>query len=272
MTTLPDAHQRPQDLEGEIVFFDDFTSAELDRSKWTVRTTGAVVNQEVQAYVDSGETIYLQHEPAEGNGLLVIHPHYRPGFVTPEGKRFDFISGRIDTRGKVECQYGVVSARIRLSVGTGIWPAFWMNGSGQWPSSGEIDIMENVGDSAWVNAALHGPGYSSEAGPVERFHFPPGESADQWHVYSVAWTPDSLGFMVDDRLYFQVSKEKITPLGPWVFDNPKHILLNVALGGIYPFTINHIRVPHLGLPEETIQLIRQDEIQMLVDWVKVTAL
>ncbi len=99
MTTLPDAHQRPQDLEGEIVFFDDFTSAELDRSKWTVRTTGAVVNQEVQAYVDSGETIYLQHQSAEGNGLLVIHPHYLPGFVTPEGKKFDFISGRIDTRG-----------------------------------------------------------------------------------------------------------------------------------------------------------------------------
>ncbi len=132
--------------------------------------------------------------------------------------------------------------------------------------------MENVGDPAWVNAAVHGPGYSSEAGPVERFHFPPGESADQWHVYSVAWTPDSLGFMVDDRLYFQVSKEKITSLGPWVFDNPKHILLNVALGGIYPFTVNHIRAPHLGLAEETIQLIRQDEIQMLVDWVKVTAL
>ncbi len=272
MTTLPDAYQRSQDLEGKIIFFDDFTAPELDRSKWTVRTTGTVVNQEVQAYIDSPETIYIQQQPGEGDGLLIIHPHYRPGFTTPDGRRFDFISGRIDTREKVECRYGIVSARIKLAVGTGVWPAFWMNGSGQWPASGEIDIMENVGDPSWVNAAVHGPGYSSDAGPVERFHFPPGESASQWHVYSVEWGPDSLGFKVDDRLYFLVARDNIAALGPWVFNNPKHILLNVALGGIYPHTVNNIRVPHLGLPEETIQLLRQDEVKMLVDWVKVTAL
>jgi beta-glucanase (GH16 family) len=272
MTTLPEEYQQPHGFGEEIIFFDDFTAAELDRTKWNVRTTGPVYNQEQQAYVDSQETIYIEHQPDEGKSVLVIHPHYHPGFVTQDGKRFDFISGRIDSRDKLECQFGIISARIKLATGTGVWPAFWMNGSGHWPASGEIDIMENVGDPRWVNAAIHGPGYCSDDGPVERFYFPTGDSATDWHVYSVEWTPDGLSFKVGDRLFFLVTPSITTILGPWVFNNPKHILLNVALGGIYPFNVNNIHVPHLGFPEETIQLIRQDKIKMLVDWVKVTAM
>ena len=265
-------NQQLHGIGGEIIFFDDFTACELDRSKWNVRTTGRVYNQEQQAYVDSPETIYIDHQSDEGNGLLVIHPRYRSGFVTPDGKRFNFISGRIDSREKMVCQYGIISARIRLATATGVWPAFWMNGSGVWPVSGEIDIMENAGDPTWVNAAIHGPGYSGEKGPVERYRFPPGDGATRWHVYSVEWTPDCLSFKVDDTVFFSAPRSRIELLGPWRFNNQKHILLNVALGGIYPFYVNSIREPHFGLPDETVQLIRQDEIKMLVDWVKVIAM
>lgn len=265
-------HQRPNGIEGEIIFFDDFTACELDRSIWNVRTTGPVYNQEQQAYVDSPETIYIEHQSIEGNGLLVIHPRYHPDFVAPDGSRFDFISGRIDSREKMECRYGIISARIRLTTATGVWPAFWMNGNDEWPVSGEIDIMENVGDPSWVNAAIHGPGYSGDDGPVERFLFPPGDGATHWHVYSVEWGPDHLSFKVDDRMFFTVSRSKSGCLGPWMFNNHKYILLNVALGGIYPFNVYGIRDPYLGLPDETVQLIRQNEIKMLVDWVKVTAM
>lgn len=51
----------------DILFFDDFTSDELDRSKWNVRITGPIYNQEQQAYVDSAETIYIvSDDPALG--------------------------------------------------------------------------------------------------------------------------------------------------------------------------------------------------------------
>lgn len=78
---------------GKVIFFDDFSGEVLDRSKWNVQVTGFHVNNEQQAYVDSSVTLYLAHGPeAEGaqNGALVLQPHYAPGFVTKDGKHFDF--------------------------------------------------------------------------------------------------------------------------------------------------------------------------------------
>ena len=85
------------------LFFDDFSSGQLDRSKWNVIVTGRTVNNEQQAYVDSTETIRVVRGGEAGgaeNGALLIQPRYRPGFTTPERRKFDFISGRIDTKGR----------------------------------------------------------------------------------------------------------------------------------------------------------------------------
>ncbi|MEO8403524.1 MAG: hypothetical protein ABI480_02975, partial [Chitinophagaceae bacterium] len=122
--------------EGEVVFFDDFSAPTLDRTKWNVRITGGTVNNEQQAYVDSSATINIVHGAAAegaGNGALELRPVYSPGFTTKEGKTFDFISGRIDTRAKVEFKYGTASARIKLTDGAGLWPAWWALGQGRWP-------------------------------------------------------------------------------------------------------------------------------------------
>ncbi|MCA9264972.1 MAG: hypothetical protein KDA60_14030, partial [Planctomycetales bacterium] len=82
------------------IFVDEFDGQSLDRNKWNVVLTGFVYNREEQAYVDSTETVYISHEAdaAGTDGVLVIHPRYRAGYETPEGRKFDFISGRINTR------------------------------------------------------------------------------------------------------------------------------------------------------------------------------
>lgn len=100
------------------------------------------MNNEQQAYVDSKETIeVVSGAAAEGaeNGAIAIRPRFRRGFVTPEGRSFDFTSGRLESRGKVEFTYGTASARIKLSAGAGLWPAFWALGAGRWPDTGEMD-------------------------------------------------------------------------------------------------------------------------------------
>ena len=115
----------------KIIFFDDFSGNQLNRKNWNVEITGMHVNNELQAYVDSTETISFINGNDQGavNGALLIKPKYSPGFVTADGKKFDFISGRINTAGKMDFAYGTASARIKLTAGTGLWPAWWRKGS-----------------------------------------------------------------------------------------------------------------------------------------------
>ena len=126
------------------LFFDDFTGPDLDRSHWNAVVTGRTVNNEQQAYIDSPDVFTFLDGPSEGatNGALAIRPRYREGFTTPQGRRFDFVSGRADSKGKFEFMHGTASARLKLPVGAGLWPAFWILGTGQWPATGEIDVME----------------------------------------------------------------------------------------------------------------------------------
>lgn len=258
----------------KTVFFDDFSGATLDRSKWNVIITGQWVNNEQQAYVDALEVIHLvRGAEAEGavNGALVLQAVSRPGFVTPNNRRFDFVSGRIDTRGKFESAYGSWAARIKLPAGTGLWPAFWALGTGRWPDTGEVDILEYVGDTDWVSAALHGPGYSGETPLVNKVTLRPDRDATAWHIYSVDWSPAEFLFKVDGETYYRVSRAMIEHYGRYGFDNPKFVILNLALGGAYPIKTNGTKsAPHPGLPAATEQLIKDGKARMLVDWVRVT--
>lgn len=262
------------DPAAKTVFFDDFSGETLDRSKWNVIITGQWVNNEQQAYVDAPEVIHLvRGAEAEGavNGALVLQAVPRPGFVTPNNRRFDFVSGRIDTRGKFESAYGTWAARIKLPAGPGLWPAFWALGTGRWPDTGEVDILEYVGDTDWVSAALHGPGYSGETPLVNKRTLRPDRDATAWHVYSVDWSPAEFLFKVDGETYYRVSRAMIEHYGRYAYDNPKFVILNLALGGAYPIKTNGTKTaPHPGLPAATEQLIQDGKARMLVDWVRVT--
>ena len=254
------------------VFFDDFSGSKLDTASWNVETTGMHFNNELQAYVDTAATISIVHgaeAEGAGNGALQLKPKFVPGFVTKDGQKFDFISGRINTRNKVDVKYGSISARIKLTDGAGLWPAWWMLGKGNWPETGEIDIMEYIGEKDWASAAVHGTGYSGDAGLVNRRYFPTDNDITQWHIYAVDWTPDSLIFKYDGVPMFRVTKPMTQFFGTWAFDNPKFLILNFAVGGVFPFKINGIKEPYYGLSASTLDAIKNNKSKMLVDWVKV---
>ena len=81
---------------------------------------------------------------------------------------------------------------------------------------------------------------------------------------------DQITFEVDGTAYYQVSRSDVTQFGPWAFDTPKHIILNFALGGDYPFAINGVITPYRGLPQSTVDAIQAGDLEMYVDWVRVT--
>jgi len=257
----------------DTVFFEDFNEQKLDRSKWNVEVTGNTVNDEQQAYVDSAATIYMvKGKAAEGakNGALVLKALYKPGFTSKEQKKYDFVSGRINTRAKMEFTYGTASARMKMAAGAGLWPAFWALGNGNWPDCGEIDMMETIGDSSWVSHALHGPKYFGDTPLAYRAHFGERTDVTKWHIYSVDWSPTSLIFKVDGKVTYTVTKPMVEKYGRWAFDNKKFIILNFALGGGYPGGYNKISKPYFGISESTVNKIKAGNAKVFVDWVLVT--
>lgn len=242
------------------LFEDEFSGSALDRAKWNVIVTGRTVNNEQQAYIDSTDVLDV------GGGTLTIRPRFRAGYRTEEGNAFDFVSGRIDTRGKFDFAYGTAAARMKLAAGAGLWPAFWALGNGRWPDTGEIDVMENVGEPTWTSVALHGPGYFGNTPLVKRATV----DITAWHVYAVDWTPDTLVFRIDEREIYRVAKADVEKYGRWSFDNPKHLIVNLALGGTYPHGVNSLDKPYPGLSQATVDAIKQDKVAIAVDWVRVT--
>jgi len=272
-TSLLSAKAQQLTAKVDTLFFDDFGGQQLDRSKWNVEVTGNTVNDEQEAYVDSISTLFfVKGIAAEGarNGALVIRPVYHPGYISNKNKKYDFLSGRINTENKVEFTYGTASARMKLPAGDGLWPAFWLLGQGEWPACGEIDIMENIGYRNWFSNAMHGPGYFGNTPLVHRETFPSRADVTQWHVYSVDWTPDSIIFKLDGNAIYTVTRAMVEHYGKWAFDNPKFVILNFALGGGYPHGDNKIEKPYFGMSQETVDQIKAGQAKTLVDWVLVT--
>ncbi|WP_431032118.1 discoidin domain-containing protein [Streptomyces sp. P6-2-1] len=253
-------------------FFDDFDGDGLDRSKWRVVRTGTEmdpVNGESQAYVDSPDTLSTQ------DGVLQLKAKYCEGCTEAGGTTYDFTSARIDTNTKFDFTYGKVSARMKLPVGDGFWPAFWLLGSNvddpevSWPGSGETDIMENIGYNDWTSSALHGPGYSADGNIGAQQTYPDG-GADQWHTYAVEWKPTGMTFSVDDRVVQETSRNKMeSTRGQWVFDHDQYVILNLALGGAYPAGWNQVTEPYWGLPQSSVDKIAQGGVEADIDWVRV---
>lgn len=267
---LPAGHAAPGPDPKRLVFSDEFSTGTLDRTKWNVEGPDFWVNNEQQVYIDSADTIHFR--VADGtDGVLVLQPRFREGYVTPTGRKADFVSGRINTSGKFDLTHGRAVARIRMPDAAGVWPAFWLLGYGDWPHSGEIDVMEYVGEPDWTGVALHGPGYSGETPLVNKYFFAPGTDATDWHDYAVEWTEDEVRFEIDGRLIYRVTRPMVEHYGKWTFDTRKYVILNFALGGAYPFKTNGVETPYNGLPGPTVDRIKAGEIAMEVDWVRVYA-
>src|SRR6266568_4982121 len=142
---------REEEAKWELVWSDEFDGKSLDQSKWELIVNGrGGGNNELQYYRRENARIE--------NGMLVIEAR-KEKFNDPDGSR-DYTSAKIRTKGKSDWTYGRIEVRAKLPKGKGIWPAIWMmptdNRYGNWPNSGEIDIVELVGQEPQiVHGTLH---------------------------------------------------------------------------------------------------------------------
>jgi len=206
-----------------------------DGSYWGIPGWG---NAERQYYTD-GRNASIQFDPVAGSNALVIEARREtPGNVSCWYGACSHTSTRMITRGKRSFQYGRIEARIRLPNTQGIWPAFWMLGNSfdqvGWPQSGEIDIMEHVGfEPTRTHGAIHGPGYSGGSPITAGYDI--GELVSlRYRVFAVEWDANGIRWFVDGQQFHSVTRAQVEARGPWVFDQPFFLLLNIAVGGTWP--------------------------------------
>ena len=163
-----------------------------------------------------------------------------------------YTSGRVHSSGKGDVLYGRVEVRAKLPDGRGTWPAIWMlpsdpfhyattctagddwQGSetcNAWPNSGEIDIMEHVGyQMNHVHGSVHNQAYYWVKWEQRKGRVLANDVADTFHVYALEWTPERIDIFVDDTVFFTYMNEH-NGWEAWPFDQPFHVILNVAVGG-----------------------------------------
>lgn len=209
----------------ELVWADEFDGAGINPENWSFEIWQAGrVNNEWQQYVKNPDNYRVQ------DGLLYI-----TATRTGKNEKGGYSSTRLTSKGKKEFLYGRIEFSASMPSGTGTWPALWMLGANidevGWPGCGEIDIMEYVGfQPDTVHSNIHNLNQSGETD----FHMVvPLETAEEdFHVYGIVWSPDSINFYIDDpgnivNVYAPETKTDEN----WPYSNPFFLIMNFAVGG-----------------------------------------
>lgn len=223
----------------DLVWADEFdTNGAIDAAKWHHQTQlpqgGSWYNGEVQHYTNRIENSSVN------NGFLDITA-IKESF-TDQGQTKQYTSARLNS--KFAFTYGRVDVRAKLPFGDGTWPAIWTLGKNinedggywdnqygtvGWPACGELDIMEHgLHPTNQVSVAIHTP--SSYGGTVNTSIQTLADVANNFHVYSMNWSPDQITFLIDG-VGFYTYNPAVKNDDTWPFYLEQYLLLNIAMGG-----------------------------------------
>lgn len=235
--TFIGGYESPLTYSGySLVWSDEFSGNTLNTNDWTHEIGNGCPNlcgwgnSELQSYRSQNTTV------ADGH-LTIEAKQEASGLYT---------SSRIKTQGKQFFKYGRIDIRAKIPRGNGLWPALWMLGesisSVGWPRSGEIDIMEMIGGSNsttlgtahWFNGGHNYTGGNTTIAS--------GELADEFHVYSIIWTAQSISWYLDDdpQPFFVLD---ISPSELSEFRENFFFLFNIAVGGTLGGSVDNSNLP-----------------------------
>jgi len=199
-----------------LTWSDEFDGTAVDVTKWGFDLGNLHVNNEKEYYKAENATV------ADGNLVITAKKELTDGQP--------YTSSRMTS--KFSQTYGRIEARVKVPMGQGMWPAFWMLGSNiatvNWPQCGELDIMEHVN----ANNLIYGTMHWNVNGHVSYGNTTASTPGD-YHVYAIEWDKNEIRWYVDDTL-FQTGniKDNINTTG--AFHLPFFILLNLAVAGDFP--------------------------------------
>jgi beta-glucanase (GH16 family) len=223
-----DAPQASAPPGWKLFWSDEFNGDSIDRTKWKFETgnRNGWGNRELEDYTNRPENAFVQ------DGMLHIRA------IKEHFENSQYTSARMVTHGLFSKLYGRFEFRAKLPVGKGLWPALWMmpeqSKYGGWPLSGEIDVMEGKGQNihqviGTIHYGIHG-GRDEHSGA--NYNFPDDGKISDFHVYAVEWEPNEIRWYVDDHLYSTKNKWRTANAPyPAPFDQPFHLIMNLAVGG-----------------------------------------
>lgn len=211
-----------------LVWSDEFDGSSVDTTKWGFDKGNLNVNNEKEYYQSQNATV-------SGGNLLITAKKESVGGQP-------YTSARMSTFGKFAPTYGRIEARIKLPLGQGMWPAFWMLGNNiatvSWPQCGELDIMEHINATNVIYGTMHWNvnGHVSYGSTTTT-------TAGDYHLYAIEWDNNEIRWYVDDTLYQTGNiKNNINTTG--AFHLPFFIILNLAVAGDFPGqTVNESLLP-----------------------------
>ncbi|MBP8023677.1 MAG: glycoside hydrolase family 16 protein, partial [Paludibacter sp.] len=231
-------------------------------ANWSYET-GFVRNEEHQWYQSDNANVSNGTLQITGRKERVKNPNYQSGSSDWKKNReyAEYTSSAIHTRGKQSWKYGRFEIRAKIPATTGAWPAIWTLGNwGDWPTNGEIDILEYYGDGILANAAWGSSQawvgtWDSSKTPMSYFKGKDANWANKYHIWVMDWTPEFIKLYVDGELLNTIETYKtLNTDGSNPFTSRNHyVLLNLALGGVnggdpskpnYPITyyVDYFRV------------------------------
>ncbi|WP_416758603.1 family 16 glycosylhydrolase [Roseateles sp. So40a] len=237
-----------------LVWSDEFDRNGLpDESRWAYDTgmnKQGWHNREKQYYAGP-----RMENASVRDGKLVITARKESMSSLPDWGGQQYTSTRLITKGKAEWTYGYFEIRAKLPCGQGTWPAIWMLGSqGDWPASGELDILEHMGQKPeWVFSTVHTTtghgGHGVGDGRVLK------TACSGFHTYQMLWTPQEVRFGIDGQVhaaYPNLGKGS----AQWPFAKPQFLILNLAIGGDLGGEIDD-RIFPIGYEVEFVRVYQQ---------------
>ncbi|WP_428328297.1 glycoside hydrolase family 16 protein [Mucilaginibacter sp.] len=212
-----------------LLWSDEFNGTAVDTTIWNMEKGSLGVNNEKEYYQAANATV-------ESGNLVITAKKESVGGMP-------YTSARMNTLNKMSAKLGRVEARIKLPLGAGLWPAFWMMGTNinsvSWPTCGEIDIMEHVNADNIIYGTMHW----NVNGHVQYGLTTTTPTPDDYHIYAIDWDDSSIRWYIDDTLYVTANiANNINNTG--AFHLPFFILLNMAVAGDFPGqTVDESKLP-----------------------------